>query len=77
MTHNKPYWLIESLSPSGRPGWIREIDRNDAYDVHMTFDSQKAIRFGSKESAEGIIKDTAFQHALGHIHFYATEHLDI
>lgn len=60
-------WLIEVTNPyGGPPGYVRYIDTADGFDVYMTTDAAKALRFPSRESAQTTIDDAAFVHAMGH-----------
>ena len=74
---DKLCWLIEAAKPSGGVGWLRDIKADGGYDVYMTDAAHQALQFDSRESAQLIINDSAFQHALGHINFYPSEHIFI
>jgi hypothetical protein len=60
-------WLIEAPYPAadGSRGYVRDIDTAGTFDVYMTTDPDKAMRFASRESAQSILNDSAFVHAMG------------
>lgn len=59
-------WLIEAPNPAGGPpGYIRDIDTSGTFDVYMTTDPNKAVRFASREAAQLVVDDAAFVHAMG------------
>lgn len=75
-----PYWLIEAPNPAkgGPPGYVRDIDTAGTFDVYMTMDPNKAMRFPSRESAQLVLDDAAFVHAMGADKGFAVvEHIDI
>ena len=63
----KFFWVIEAPHPNklGLVGYIREIDTSGTYDVYMTLDIHKAMKFPDERSAQDVITDTAFVHAMG------------
>ncbi len=75
---NQVAWLIEYRDPALKQttGYVMDIDRDDTFQVKLTRDSSKAIKFGSRYSAEAIINDNSFIHAMGSDHnFVVEEHL--
>ena len=76
------FWLIEFQENANDPkgvGYIKDIITDGTYDVILTRDSCKAMKFDSKYSAESILDDTAFLHAMGHIRekLFVRDHLFI
>lgn len=61
------FWVIEAPDPSnkGSYGYLRTVITDNTYDVYMTRNIHDALRFDSRAAAQGIIDDTAFQHAMG------------
>lgn len=64
---NKEYWLIEYREEGQTVGYLRDVRHGDGgLDVLMTRDSNRALRFDNRVSAELIIGDTAFQRQQPH-----------
>ena len=64
----KLYWLIEAPNPKGADaprGYIEEIDTCDTFDVYMTIDPNKAMKFSSQYAAQCMLDNPAFIHAMG------------
>lgn len=72
------YWLIEYREGGQTVGYLMNMQRGDGgFDVFMTRDSAKALRFESAISAQNIIDDWAFQRTVPRAdHFFVEEHMD-
>lgn len=72
------YWLIEYREGGQTVGYLMDMRRGDGgFDVLMTKESAKALRFDSHGSAQTIIDDSAFQRTVPHSDRFAVEgHMD-
>jgi hypothetical protein len=76
---SKPYWLIEYREGSKTVGYLMDMRRGDgAFDVFMTRDSAKALRFESEHYPKSLIDDEAFQRTVRNAdQFFVEQHMDI
>lgn len=75
---SKTYWLIEYREDGHTVGYLMDMKRGDGgFDVYMTRDSAKALRFDSEHRARGIITDWAFERTVPRSdQFFVEEHMD-
>lgn len=73
-----PYWLIEYREGGQTVGYLANMRRGDGgFDVFISRDSAKALRFDTQQDAKNIIDDWAFQRTVPHAdQFFVEEHLD-
>lgn len=72
------YWLIEYREGGKTVGYLMDMKRGDGgFDVYMTRESAKALRFNSAAEASNIINDWAFERTVPHAdRFFVEEHMD-
>lgn len=70
-------YLIEYRDPQTgiTAGYIKDIDTAGTFDVIMTCDPNSAIKFSTRNSAQSIIDDPAFRHAMSGRTFVVEEHM--
>ena len=75
---SKTYWLIEYREHGQTVGYMMDMRRGDGgFDVYMTKDSAKALRFADPHSPKNIIDDWAFQRTVPHSDsFFVEGHMD-
>jgi hypothetical protein len=72
------YYLIEYREDGRTVGYLADLRRGDGgLDVFMARDSAKALRFDSRDSAQNVIDDGAFQRTVPRAdQFFVEEHMD-
>jgi hypothetical protein len=70
-------YLIELRDPKtgNTDGYLENILTAGTFDVAMTKDPNKALRFTRRENAQAILDDAAFQHAMGAHNWAVEEHV--
>jgi hypothetical protein len=56
-------------------GYVSDIDTAGTFDVRMTRDPNNALKFITRGSAQGILDDNAFAHAMAGRRFEVAEHM--
>jgi hypothetical protein len=66
----KTYWLIEyrDRTLNQTTGYVKDIVRDDDYVVVITKKPEEAIKFSDRASAQIILDDASFIHAMGSKH---------
>ncbi len=75
---SNPYWLIEYREGGRTVGYLMDMRRGDgAFDVFMTRDASKALRFSDEHSPKILIDDWAFQRTVPRANqFFVEQHMD-
>lgn len=70
-------YLIElhDAKTGNTTGYLQNILTAGAFDVEMTTDPNKALRFTRRESAQAILDDSAFRLAMGAHKWTVEEHM--
>jgi hypothetical protein len=70
------YWLIEYREENRTVGFLRDLRRGDGgFDVYLTRDPSKALRFDDEVGARLIINDEAFDRTIPHAdRFFVAPH---